>query len=110
MPKYREPTNIDIAYHQIENALEHAAHAWRKLEVAGRVPSLESWPPSTDDTIPMSAEYHLAAVLWSIKQAHDALTPEIEQLDAARPETDEEVRASIHDLNESVLDQWKKKR
>lgn len=81
MARFREPTNVDIAYHQIDAGLEHASHAWRKLELDGRVPPLESWPPSTDDTIPMSAEYHLAALLWCVKQAYDVLGREMDILD-----------------------------
>lgn len=81
MPMFREPTPIDIVYHQLDSALEHASHAWRKLELDGRVPPLESWPPSTDDTVPQSAEYHLASMLFYVKQSFDLLSGEVEKID-----------------------------
>ena len=80
MPYFREPTVIDVAYHQLASGLEHAAHAWHKLEQQGRVPHSEVWPPPTEDTIFDSAEYHLAALLWSVKQAHDVLSGEVERI------------------------------
>lgn len=60
---------------QLENILEHGAHAWHALEVAGVVSEGEVWPPDVRPSDPLPAQ-HLAATLSRVKALYDTLASE----------------------------------
>jgi hypothetical protein len=73
-------TPLRCAYHDASSALEHASHAWQRLIDTGRISPdySNAWPPSSDATIPQSAEYYMANTMAYLNHAFDHIVAECE--------------------------------